>query len=165
MTSLPSLSEKCSQLLDHFKENLTKLVVRPAHLKEFASYVSTTLSMREEERSLFKAASQVDQIYNLLQHYEVQVPPEHLVAHEDLHERLHEYRKEMDAAVSYKETKLGEMSNHLDLNIFKLSEQVSGISGRLEEAPFTDAAQFADFQGVIDDLTQQEFTKIFATKN
>jgi dynein heavy chain, axonemal len=154
MTSLPSLSEKCSQLLDHFKENLTKLVVRPAHLKEFASYVSTTLSMREEERSLFKAASQVDQIYNLLQHYEVQVPPEHLVAHEDLHERLHEYRKEMDAAVSYKETKLGEMSNHLDLNIFKLSEQVSGISGRLEEAPFTDAAQFADFQGVIDDLTQ-----------
>jgi hypothetical protein len=76
---------------------------------------------------------------------------------------LHEYRKEMDAAVSYKETKLGEMSNHLDLNIFKLSEQVSGISGRLEEAPFTDAAQFADFQGVIDDLTQQEFTKIFPT--
>ena len=81
--------------------------------------------MREEERSLFKAASQVDQIYNLLQHYEVQVPPEHLVAHEDLHERLHEYRKEMDAAVAYKESKLGEMSNHLDLNIFKLSEQVT----------------------------------------
>lgn len=80
--------------------------------------------MREEERSLFKAASQVDQIYNLLQHYEVQVPPEHLVAHEDLHEKLHEYRKEMDGAITYKESKLGEMSNHLDLNIFKLSEQV-----------------------------------------
>lgn len=110
--------------------------------------------MREEERALFKAASQVDQIYNLLQHYEVSVPPEHLVAHEDLHERLQEYRKEMDAATGYKESKLGEMSNHLDLNIFKLSEQVTGISGRLEEAPFTDASQFQDYQSVLDDLAQ-----------
>ena len=147
-------SEKCAQLLNNFKENLAKLSVRPLHLKEFASHVNTTQGMREEERALFKAASQVDQIYNLLQHYEVQVPPEHLVAHEDLHERLQEYKREMDAALLFKEQKLGEMSNHLDLNIFKLSEQISSISGRLDEHPFTDSAMWQNFDTVMEDVGQ-----------
>lgn len=131
-----------------------KLSVRPLHLKEFASHVNTTQNMRDEERALFKAASQVDQIYNLLQHYEVQVPPEHLVAHEDLHERLQEYKTEMTAAMAYKESKLGEMSNSLDLNIFKLSEQITGIAGRLVEPPFTDSNQWDEYESVIDEINQ-----------
>ena len=145
-------SEKCAQLLDTFKENLLKLSVKPAHLKEFATHTATCSTMREEERALFKAASQVDQIYNLLQHYEVTVPPEHLVAHEDLHERLQEYKREMDSADKYKEQKMAEMVNHLDSNIFKLTEQISSLLGRIDEPPFTDKEQFQDYDTVLDEL-------------
>ena len=147
-------SEKCAQLLDNFKENLLKLSVKPAHLKEFAGHTATVTSMREEERSLFKAASQVDQIYNLLQYYEVLVPPEHLVAHEDLHERLQEYRREMEAADTYKEQKLSEMVNHLDLNIFKLTEQITALLGRIDEPPYTDKTHFEEYDMILDDLGQ-----------
>lgn len=145
-------SEKCSQLLDIFKENVSKLIIRPNHLKDFASYVSVMNVMKEEEKGLFKAASQVDQIYNLLHQYEVQVPPEHLVAHEDLHDRLVEYKREMDAAQVYREARLPEMSNHLDMNIFKLAEQVTSITGKLEEATFTEPSYFQAPNSVLDEL-------------
>jgi len=36
-----------------------KLAVKPTHLKEFAAQVQLIASMREEERNLFKATSQV----------------------------------------------------------------------------------------------------------
>lgn len=147
-------SEKCSQLLDLFKENLIKLSAKASHLKDFAGFVQTLNSLREEEKSSLKAASQVDQIYNILQIYEVQVPPEHLVAHEDLHERLHEYKREMDAAVSFKESKLSEMTNHLDMNIFKLSEQVATVASKLNDAPFTDKSYFDNADNVLEEMAQ-----------
>lgn len=50
---------RCSQLLDHFKDSLVKLSVKPAHLKDFAHQVQVVNGMKEDEKSIFKATSQV----------------------------------------------------------------------------------------------------------
>jgi hypothetical protein len=62
--------------------------------------------MNDGEKTLFRATSQIDQLYNLLQLYEVTIPPEDLVAHEDLHDRQVEYRKEVEIAQAYRDSKV-----------------------------------------------------------
>ena len=72
-------------------------------------------------------------MYNLLQQYEVTIPSEDLVLHEDLHERLQEYRVEIDAAQGYRDMKLAEMTTTVESNIVKLQDQIASISNRLDE--------------------------------
>eukprot|EP01038_Epipyxis_sp_PR26KG_P008413 gene8413-11380_t len=145
---------RCVQLLDHYKDSLVKLSVKPAYLKEFANQVQTIASMREEEKSLFKATSQVDQMYNLLQQYEVKVPSEDLVFHEDLHEKQLEYRKEIEIAQSFRDSKLPEMISTVETNILKLQDQIVGAVARLDEQMFTDIEYFYDSDKVLEELAQ-----------
>ena len=50
---------RCSQLLDSYKDNLIKLSSKPTHLKEFANQVQTIVTLKEDEKSLYKKTSQV----------------------------------------------------------------------------------------------------------
>ena len=64
--------ERCGHLLDHYKECIAELGNRPTSLKEYATYAKSVHNLREGEKSLFKATNQVDQLYKLLQNYEVE---------------------------------------------------------------------------------------------
>jgi hypothetical protein len=123
---------RCSQLLEHYKDNLNKLATKPHHLKDFANQVSIMSVMKEEEKNLYKTTSQVDQLYNLLQQNDVKVPSEDLVLHEDLHDRQSEYRTEIEVAQQYRDTKLNEMVASVDANIIKLQDQVMAAVSKLE---------------------------------
>jgi dynein heavy chain len=143
---------RCSQLLDHYKESLMKLSVKPIYLKEFANQVQTIISMREDEKSLYKATSQVDQMYNLLQQYEVKVPSEDLVLHEDLHERQQEYRREIEIAQQYRDSKMPEMIAAVDTNIVKLQDQITSMVSKLEEKMFNETEMFGESDKVLEEL-------------
>lgn len=145
---------RCAQLLEHYKECVNKLVTKPVALKDFAAQVQTITILRDDEKSLFKATSQVDQLYNLLQLYEIAVPPEDLVLHEDLHERQGEYRKEMEAALAYKEAKQSEMVTNVDANIYKLQDQIVSLIARFDDPLFVDIGSFDDAGRVVDELNQ-----------
>jgi dynein heavy chain, axonemal len=96
--------------------------------------------------------TQVDQMYNLLRQYDVKVPSEDQVLHEDLHERQQEYRREIDAALAYKESKMNEMVAAVSTNIGKLQEQITGIVSRLEDDLFIETDQFDDPERVLEEL-------------
>lgn len=145
---------RCSQLLDHFKESLVKLSVKPVHLKDFAHQVQVINAMKEDEKSIFKATSQVDQMYNLLQQYEVKVPSEDLVLHEDLHDRQQEYRKEIEGAQVYRESKMPEMVTAVEGNLNKLQDQLVGVINKLDDSIFNNAESFGDYERVLDELAQ-----------
>lgn len=143
---------KCVQLLDHFKDSLNKMANRPVHLKDFASQVSILTSMKEDEKNIFKATSQVEQMYNLLQHYEVVVPSEDIVLHEDLHEKIVEYKKEMDSSLSHKENKLGEMIASVDVNIVKLQDQIGVVVDSLQNEMYVGSEYFYEYTKVLEEL-------------
>lgn len=145
---------RCSELLELYKENLLKLALKPIYLKEFANQVQTIVSMREKEKLLFKATSQVDQMYNLLQQYEVKVPSEDLVLHEDLHDRQLEYRKEIEIAQNYRDSKMPEMITAVDTNIIKLQDQVTGMIVKLDDRMFNETELFGDAEKVLEELGQ-----------
>ena len=119
--------ERCKTLLEHYKDCIMKLSQKPQHLKDFAAHLNTVSSLREEEKALYKSTSQVDRMYNLLKLYEVSVPSEDLVLHEDLHDRRDEYKREMDSAQGFKETRLPEMVVAVEANISKLQESVAAV--------------------------------------
>lgn len=144
--------ERCRHLLDHYKECINELRNRPVSLKDYANYVKSVATLRDAEKNLFKATSQVDQLYNLLQFYEVNVPVEDLTLHEDLHERQHDYRKDFDVAVAYKDSKIMEMTSSVEVNISKLTEQVAGIVVKLDEHAFLDVGNFQFAEKVVEDL-------------
>jgi dynein heavy chain len=145
---------KCNTLLDHYRECLVKISVKPSGLKDFAGQMQTIVSMRDDEKSLFKQTSQIDQFYSLLQLYDVNVPSEDLVLHEDLHEKQQDYRKEIESAQTYRDAKLQEMVSAVDVNVAKLQDNIATISSRLEDEIFSNTDAFKDPSKVLEDLMQ-----------
>jgi DNA repair ATPase RecN len=108
--------------------------------------------MREDEKSLYKATSQVDQMYNLLQQYEVKIPSEDLVLHEDLHERQQEYRHEIEFAQSYRDMKMPEMITAVDSNLIKLQDNINVMVSKLEDPMFNEMDNYFDSEKVLEEL-------------
>ncbi len=72
-------------------------------------------------------------MYNLLQQYDVSIPSEALVLHEDLHERQQEYRSEIEVSQAFRDNKLTEMVSTVEANIVKLQDQVAAVVSRLDD--------------------------------
>ena len=145
--------ERCGHLVDHYKECLLELSNRPSGLKDYAAFLKGVAALREGEKNLFKATSQVDQLYNLLQLYEINVDVADLTQHEDLHDRQTDYRREFEVAIAYKNSKLSEMVSSVDVNITKLNEQVSVVVAKLKDPVFIELDMFGNAGSVVEDLT------------
>ncbi|RYG64392.1 hypothetical protein EON64_14090, partial [archaeon] len=145
---------RCAHLLETYKEVLSKLANKPVHLKDFANQVQVIAGYREQEKNLYKQTSQVDQLYNLLQLYEVKVPSEDLVLHEDLHERQQEYRREIENAQSYRDAKMPDMVTNVESNILKLQDQIASTVSRLDDQLFVDTESFNEPERALEELAQ-----------
>lgn len=116
--------------------------------------MQTILTLKEEEKALYKKTSQVDQLYNLLRQYEVKVPSEDLVLHEDLHDRQQEYRREIDVAQSYRDSKIPEMVVSVEGNILKLQDQIASTIAKLDDPIFIDCDYFDEPEKMLEELAQ-----------
>lgn len=124
-------------MLERYKDCLTKLSQKPSHLKDFANLVETITKMKAEEkdkqRSIFKATSQVDQMYMLLLQYDVTPPSEDAVLHDEVQENQKKYRTEIELAQSYRDSKLEEMISMVGTNVTKMQDSISSIVSRFDE--------------------------------
>ena len=143
---------RCISLIDTYKEHLSKLALRPTLLKDFAGQVAIIKTMKENERTLFKAASSVDQMYALLVSCDVQVPPEDSVLHEDLHDKQAQYKQEIEAAQQLKDDKLAEMVTATETNITKLEDQITGVVAHLEDEVYTNSTSFGEADKLLEEL-------------
>ena len=144
--------ERCVALLEQFKDCIAKLAQRPTHLNDYAAYAAVYTTMKEEEKNLFKRTSMIDQMYSLLISKEVKVSSEDSVFHDELHEKQAEYRKQVEEALNYKDSKLAEMQVMVETNIVKLSESISTAVSRLEEPLFTEAENFDNYAQAMAEL-------------
>ena len=72
-------------------------------------------------------------MYALLASCDVQVPPEDVVFHEDLHDKQAQYKTEMEGAQKAKDDKMAEMVSVTEANISKLEEQIAGVVVLLDD--------------------------------
>jgi dynein heavy chain len=146
---------QCLHLLDKYKDCLQKLAQRPVHLKEFASLVETIAKMKAEEKiHVFKATSQVNHMYKLLTQYEVNIPSEDAVLHDEVQENEKKYRTEIEAAQNFKDSKLEEFVGMVGSNMTRMQKEVGTIVSRFDEPLFVGVESFEDANRVVDELTQ-----------
>eukprot|EP01035_Chromulina_nebulosa_P017537 gene17537-23099_t len=122
---------KCMQLLDHYKDCISKINPRPNVLKDFAKQVQTVNAIKDDEKNLFIQTSQVDQMYNLLQLYEVTIPNEDVVLHEELYNKQQEYKRDIE----------------------NLHEQILAFLDKLDDPNFTRTQLIDEPDWVLDDLS------------
>ena len=132
--------EQCLETLSLFQQRVRELGEQPRSLKEFADYCDTLNKVRDESKEMEDRALQVNEMYDLLEAYEVKVPPSDQVKKDDLkemRENLNSKTGEADGAV---EGKMGQMTATLEKSIANLEEDISGVVESLNAGDFVDPA-------------------------
>ncbi|CAM9568719.1 unnamed protein product [Heterosigma akashiwo] len=142
----------CRDYLEEYKARVGKVVQRPVHLKEFAAQAETLDELRGGERRLADKARKVEQMYALLGRHGVAPPAEDLVQLDDLRTQQAEYNRQMAEARAYKDDRLPEMTQALDMAIARLNDQLMQIAAHLEEGAYVDVANFDAPEDVLEDL-------------
>jgi dynein heavy chain, axonemal len=143
---------RCQQLLNHYKDCINKFMARPLVLKEFANQIQFVLTSKEDEKNLFIQTSQVDQMYNLLQSYDVSIPSDDSVLHEQLHDRQNEYKKEIVVVAQFHEQHRNNMVVAVNESIAKLNRNIEKFLEKLDDPDFTMTLHYEDSDTILDDL-------------
>ena len=142
----------CKEQMGKYKTRVSKLSQRPQHLKDFAAQIEAVAQLQAEEKVLFRHSQMVEQMYKLLQDYEVKVLSDDLVQLEELRAFQQSYVEELEAAASYKSERMPEMTQQLDISIGNLNDAIRDIGSSLEEGVYINASFFDDPQPVLSEL-------------
>ncbi|DBA02677.1 TPA: hypothetical protein N0F65_010502 [Lagenidium giganteum] len=135
---------KCKNQLIEYKQRIQALLQRPQHLKEFAAHVERVQQLKSKQKALLKNTNVVDELYRLLGNYGVRISSEDMVQLDDLRSVQESYKEETDAVEGFIQSRLGEMTQQLDVNIQRLDEQVLQLNSQLQAGVFIDPDQFED---------------------
>jgi dynein heavy chain len=143
---------KCKELLNKYRNRISKLSQRPVHLKDFANQTEQVASVLADEKTLFKHTGMVENMYQLLSAYDVEVPSEDSVQLDDLRGYQHSYQENVEAAQSFKSERMPEMTAQLDMKIAGLNERLVAITAELQAGEYVNDAHFDDPTPVLDEL-------------
>lgn len=135
---------KCKNQLIEYKQRIQALLQRPQHLKEFAGHVERVQALKAKQKALSKNTNVVDELYRLLGNYGVRISSEDMVQLDDLRSVQENYKEETDAVETFIQSRVGEMTQQLDVNIQRLDEQVLQLNSQLQTGIFIDPEQFED---------------------
>lgn len=135
---------RCKFQLGEYKQRIQLLLQRPLHLKEFAGHVERIQSLKTKVKALVKSTNVVDELYRLLGTYGVRISSEDMVQLDDLRSVQESYKEETDAADAFVASRMGEMTQQLDVNVQRLNEQVLQLHHQLQEGLFIDASHVED---------------------
>ena len=94
----------------------------------------------------------VENMYQLLSAYDVEVPSEDSVQLDDLRGYQHSYQENVEAAQSFKSERMPEMTAQLDMKIAGLNERLVAITAELQAGEYVNDAHFDDPTPVLDEL-------------
>jgi len=130
--------DRCIASLQEYQQKMRDLGEQPRSLRDFAEYVENVNRVREETREIEMRASQVNEMYDLLDKYEVRIPSQDQVKKDDLkeaRERFASVTGEADGAV---EQRMPAMTVSLDRSISKLNEDLMATFTTLHTGEFVD---------------------------
>ncbi|KAL8017811.1 putative bromodomain, AAA+ ATPase domain, dynein heavy chain region D6 P-loop [Plasmopara halstedii] len=135
---------RCKSQLAEYKQRIQLLLQRPQHLKEFAGYVERVQSLKSKLKSLVKSTVVVDDMYRLLNTYGVRISSEDMVQFDDLRSIQENYKEETEAVDTFVASRIGEMTQQLDANIYRVNEQVLQLHHQLQGGLYIDASHVED---------------------
>ena len=133
---------QCSNLRTMLMMRVEVLEAIPNNLDDFASYLEQTGAYDEQEISRIRGP--VDRMYSLLQINEVKVPPDDLVALDEMHSLAARYSKQLVAAQTFKENEHANQNEQLDKDIVALNSDLSVVTTEIMSGNFVDVMHFDD---------------------
>lgn len=146
--------KKCKAVFEAFVARSRSLDQRPPALDKFAAHVERIVSLREAEAALLRESSSVEDMYKLLQSYDVKISSEDAVALDDMRNSGLAYTDSYRKSEAYLEDRMPEMTRQLDMNIIKATDSLKAVGESVNDGLFIDASQPADTV-----LEQLEVTK------
>eukprot|EP00968_Pinguiococcus_pyrenoidosus_P011502 scaffold926_cov248-Pinguiococcus_pyrenoidosus.AAC.15 len=143
---------KCREQLKSYRERIERLAVTPENLRSFAGYVDDLNKLTSDERDLEMMHMIVESLYHTLNAYNVTIPADDLVQLDDLRGEMDKYHERMEAARNFREDRLPDMNQKLDMQIAKLNEQLDRMRASLSEGNFIDPQYFEDPVPVLQEL-------------
>ena len=143
---------KCKDQRNKYKSAVSKITPRPMHLNGFTVLLERVDEQRVQARSLFKHTQIVEQMYQMLSHYDVKIPDTDLVQVDELRSIQAKYAEELEACQAFRDERLAEMTLQLEANVGKFAEQVAHITADLDAGLFIDVANFDMPETVLQEL-------------
>jgi dynein heavy chain, axonemal len=130
--------EFCAEALASYQMRIRDLSEQPRSLRDFADYCDNLNRIRIERNDMEDRAMQVNEMYDLLEMYEVKVPAADAVKKDDLKEardKLTEQTGSADGAVG---EKMEQMVATLNKSIANLNEDLVSIMASLSTGDYVD---------------------------
>jgi dynein heavy chain len=144
--------EKCKVQLEENRQRIEVLQQRPAHLQAFATQLDKLNKLKTEVEGMNEHEQIVEDMYALLEQYEVRVASQDNVQLDDLRDTKEQYTVEATAADAYIEETMGEQTQSLDSSIARLREQAIHQTDILTEGLFVDASKIDSPGEVLEEL-------------
>eukprot|EP00736_Rhodelphis_marinus_P004047 Rmarinus@m.11564 len=153
--------EQCVEVLNIYNSRIRKLSERPKNLDQFAEYCAYKQGLTDESRTLHSTLTQVDEMYDLLQAYDVKVPSADQVKVDDLHSIQETFQASLQAAVNQIDTQMASMTITLDKNIDNVNEDLLSTLASLHTGDYFDPdadpkVVLSKLEGVRDQVEQME---------
>ncbi|KAJ9534885.1 hypothetical protein QJQ45_029552, partial [Haematococcus lacustris] len=142
--------DTCLQVLEDTHSRIALLQARPVMLDEFMTYQVMHAQQVEAKKAVLAAASQVDDMYDMLSAYEQKVPTGDQVKHDDLREAANQFVQELSAGKEFIADNKHAQQDTLAENIKALNEELVTLSFSLTQGDYINAD--ADPEQVVADL-------------
>jgi dynein heavy chain len=133
--------DKCRKTCEAFSSRAKTLEARPTALDKFASHVERVQAIKEVEAQIAKDSAAVEDMYKLLQSYEVKISSEESVALDDMRNAVSQFTESYRASDTFLEQRMPEMTRQLDVSIIKVTDTLKTLSDSVNEGIFTDDQQ------------------------
>ena len=133
---------QCQDVVNELTSRVKTLSLTPAGLDDFATFVHETAAF--DEREMRRSKNAVDQMYALLLSNDVKLPPDDLVALDELHSLSATYVESLAKAKHLKESELASRSDALDEAIVALNTNLSELTESCDKGVFIDGKHFDD---------------------
>jgi dynein heavy chain len=121
-----------------YQQRMRDLGEQPRSLRDFADYCDNLNRVRAEAREMEEKAMQVNEMYDLLDAYEVKIPAADAVKKDDLKEAREALTARTSEAEGAVDGKMGQMTLTLEKSIANLNEELVGVLASLNSGDYVD---------------------------
>ncbi|XP_065911794.1 dynein axonemal heavy chain 6-like [Dysidea avara] len=166
-TIMPNLARQMMlKLINFSQEAMFQLETEPTTTIEFVKTLNSLDEINAKSQSVEEEMNTVKDLYELIEKYEVPVPPEDLATYQTLRPAVNGLSMSLDKALSNREQNLNKFCAHLDRDIEKLAEGAKDIQDQAQDPIILDANSdsvkvqkfLGDLLGRLDDLQQTAYT-------
>ncbi|KAK3272243.1 hypothetical protein CYMTET_19451 [Cymbomonas tetramitiformis] len=144
--------QEASKVLESFKVRNRAAAQRPERLDQFCDYMEKQEEMRAMKKDFLTEAGVVDEMYDMLNEYEMKIAVPDQVQLDDLHESVNQLSESLVEAELFIEQRRGAMMAALDKSIQDLNESLLAVHSELHSGVYVQAD--ADANMVLENISK-----------